>query len=57
MSSPNSINFERALFMLDHMDVSDFIEYWMAFGPSRLGPAIERSDPWWRGIVELDSTQ
>ena len=57
MSSPNSSNFERALFMLDHMDVSDFIEYWMAFGPSRLGPAIERSDPWWRGIVELDSTQ
>ena len=51
MSSPTDVNFERAMYMLDTMTVSDLVRFWIAYGPSRLGPKIERREPWWEGLV------
>lgn len=51
MSSPTDVNFKRAMFMLENMTVSELVRFWIAFGPSRLGPGIERCNPWWDGLV------
>ena len=52
MSTPNDINLERAMFMMENMNVDDLVKYWMAFGPCHLGPKIERVYPWWNGLLD-----
>lgn len=53
MSSEKDVNIERALFMLEHMNVDDLIEFWLGFGPCRWGPAPEKVHPWWEGLPNI----
>lgn len=54
MSSPEDTNpnFLRASFSLEHQFqcVDDLIRFWKWFGPAKLGPWPERSDPWFAGL-------